>query len=303
MNKLFTPTLVKDEFAVNAGEMASLKFETTVSRGCMLMDNVVLVPQEGVLPLATGTKVLDNSRPALWATRVANTDEGGSNSSATTRGYSTDPTLNYFGVELCPAIPNLNTQFLILTQRGSASTSVTFPVAGRYRLSVWAAQRHDMTGQRNRANCPFEVWLKDAAGGVRTLGRTRVDHDNYLQYVFTFDVADVSSPYALGLQGAQFYSADDPSNNHSVRLDCVDLEYVGDSLSDVELPENLAIDVAENSTLRLDFFGTNTVGSLRVAGRNYTGYVSATDRPELGSALTGPGALYIQPRGTMIIFR
>ncbi|MDO5318330.1 MAG: hypothetical protein Q4G65_06875, partial [bacterium] len=303
VNKLFTPTFVNDEFAVNAGEMVSLKFETTVSRGCMLMDNVVLVPQEGALPLATGTKVLDNSRPALWPTRVANTGEGGSSSGVTTRGYSTEPALNYFGVELCPAIPNLNTQFLILTQRGSASTSVTFPVAGRYRLSVWAAQRHDMTGQRDRANCPFEVWLKDVEGRVRSLGRTRVDHDNYHQYVFTFDVTDVRAPYVLGLQGAQSYSADDPSNNHSVRLDCVDLEFAGDSFSDVELPENLAIDVADGSTLRLDFLGTNTVGSLRVAGKNYAGYVSAADRPDLGNALTGPGTLYILPRGTILIFR
>ncbi|MGN0846166.1 MAG: hypothetical protein ACI4RA_02130, partial [Kiritimatiellia bacterium] len=301
-SKFLTPTLAADSFVVKAGEKVALKFETTVARGCMLMDNVVLVPQgEGIAP---GTKVLANDRPAsaLEWTMENHTDEGGEKSSAAQSSYSTNPANNFWGVETCPAAPT-GSRFLILTQRASASRPVTFPTAGRYRLSVWAAQRHDMTGQPDRGNCPFEVWLKDHAGAVRRLGHTRVDHDEFLQYAFTFDVAEIDRPYTLGLQGVQFYVKGDPSNNHSVRLDCVDLEYLGDRVAEPEIPETLTIDVAAGASLRLDFPGTNTIYALRIAGRGYTGFVSAAERPELGTSLSGPGTLYIRPRGTVMLYR
>ncbi|MGN0852507.1 MAG: hypothetical protein ACI4Q3_03925 [Kiritimatiellia bacterium] len=301
-SKFLTPTFAAEPFAVQAGEKVALKFETTVARGCMLMDNVVLVPQDG--SVAAGTKVLDGERVSTgtW-TLESHQDEGGEKSAASLASYNADPTSNYWGVEFCPAVAAAGSRFLLLTQRGSASRTVEFPVAGRYRLSVWAAQRHDMTGQLNRGNCPFEVWLEDGAGTRRLLGRTRVDHNGFLQHAFTFDVADVANPYTLCLQGAQAYAEGDSSNNHSVRLDCIDLEYVGETVAEVRLPGTLAIDVAEEATLRLDFPGTNAVGRLRIAGRNYSGVVSAATHPELQTWLSGPGALSIPPRATAILFR
>ena len=63
------------------------------------------------------------------------------------------------------------------------------------------------------------------------------------------------------------------------------------------------IDVADGARLQLDFAGTNKVYSLRIGGSSYVGFVSAATYPELFPTLSGPGTLWITPKGTMLIVR
>ena len=65
----------------------------------------------------------------------------------------------------------------------------------------------------------------------------------------------------------------------------------------------LRIAVEEGALLRLDYIGTNRVEEVRIAGRSHVGVVSAAACPELGHALSGAGALFVQPRGTVLLLR
>ncbi|MGN0846197.1 MAG: hypothetical protein ACI4RA_02290, partial [Kiritimatiellia bacterium] len=71
----------------------------------------------------------------------------------------------------------------------------------------------------------------------------------------------------------------------------------------IGLPRALEIEVAEGARLTLDFDGTNEVRQLKIAGRSYLGVVSLAERPELFGTLNGRGALFVRPRGTVLLLR
>lgn len=295
-SKLFVSKTTELEFALATESDVTLEFTPTRKSSVMQLDNVVLV-ETSAGAVAPGTTVAVPECPVNW-TRADNKDEGGASSGSQSWSYSNV----YGGNELCPG-RTATDSYLLLTQRASASCKVTFPSGGRYRLTAWAAERHDLTGQLNRGNNPFEVWVTDGGPDTNCVGTARVDHDNWMEYAFLFDVPD-KGDYTIGLQGCMKYAADDPSNNHSVRLDRVAVAYVGDSVAEtVALPENLTVDVGADAQLRLDFTGTNVIRKLRIGGRVYGGVVSARTRPELARHLSGPGALYIERKGAVLIYR
>ena len=296
-SKLFTPMTTEKEFTLTDESDVTLEFTPTRKSSVMQLDNVVLVGASAGAAVP-GTAVAVPECPAYNWTKVDNKDEGGSSSGSQIWKYDNV----YGGNELCPGRTTTDS-YLLLTQRASASCKVTFPAGGRYRLTVWAAERHDLTGQLNRGNNPFEVWVTDGGPDTNRVGTARVDHDNWMEYAFLFDVPD-KGEYTIGLQGCMKYAVDDPSNNHSVRLDRVAVAYVGDSVAEtVALPENLTVDVGADAQLRLDFTGTNVIRKLRIGGRVYSGVVSAQTRPELAKHLSGPGALYVERKGALIIYR
>ena len=61
-----------------------------------------------------------------------------------------------------------------------------------------------------------------------------------------------------------------------------------------------AIEIADGATLALDYIGTNEVDTVRFAGRSYSGEINAQTCPAF---ITGQGALFVQPKGTLIMFR
>ena len=62
----------------------------------------------------------------------------------------------------------------------------------------------------------------------------------------------------------------------------------------------LDIAVAADAQLRLEFTGTNRIDRLSLGGRSVTGIISAQTHPAF---ITGDGALEIQPKGTILLFR
>ena len=60
------------------------------------------------------------------------------------------------------------------------------------------------------------------------------------------------------------------------------------------------LSLAEGTKLRLDFAGTVELGRLAVGGRGIAGEIDAARYPDL---ISGPGSLYVKPRGTIMIFR
>lgn len=66
------------------------------------------------------------------------------------------------------------------------------------------------------------------------------------------------------------------------------------------LGEDLALDVQGGTRLRLDYIGTNRVGTVRLNGQSAVGLIDATHPSGL---VLGPGALFVQPSGTVILIR
>jgi hypothetical protein len=112
--------------------------------------------------------------------------------------------------------------------------------------------------------------------------------------------------YTFGLQGCNEY----PDNiivppvgfnqkDSNVFIDCVSIKKASDS-DMPELDEELKLDLAAASKLRLDFAGTATIKQLRLGGARVSGLIDASHPSGL---VSGPGCLYIQPRGTVVTFR
>ena len=136
-----------------------------------------------------------------WATEAC-ADEGGTYSAVNKWQYGNQ----YGGYEICPG-RTTDDSYLLVVQRAVAKTPVAFPAAGTYRLSFWAAERHDMTGQAHRGKNPLEAWLVDARGVTNRIGWTKVENDHWVESAFLFEVPEAGT-YTLGIQGMTRFAAD-----------------------------------------------------------------------------------------------
>jgi len=82
-------------------------------------------------------------------------------------------------------------------------------------------------------------------------------------------------------------------------LDTVSVKAI-DEAEMPDIPETLKLDVATGAKLHLDFAGTGTVQRVRLGSAPHSGILSAETYPDF---ITGPGCLYVEPRGAVLIFR
>ncbi len=206
----------------------------------------------------------------------------------------------YFGMDAieganCVRIVNDDTVF----------QSVSIPSAGLYRLSanlVSRWQSNDPNANLPYGRNPMAFYMaKD--GVTNWLGRTdAIALTNFNEYAFLAHVSE-AGVYDVGLKGQVVWGgADSATVDRTTLVDAVQL-YRIETEAPLELPADLEIDLASDARLSLDFEGTNEIRRLAIGGRGRVGVVSAADCPELSSVLSGPGAFFIRPRGTMLILR
>lgn len=186
----------------------------------------------------------------------------------------------------------------------TVAQTVTFPTGGLYRLSANFESR-STPGSLSFGNGLNPVAFFCARGGVTNwLGVTdTVAMTNFHEYACLVRIPEAGGVYDVGFQGRSVWGGEGtPTVDRTTLVDGAQL-YRVETARPLDLPEALEIDVAAGAQLTLDFDGTNTVRSLRLAGRSLVGYVSLADRPELLGALNGRGTLFIRPRGTVLILR
>ena len=186
----------------------------------------------------------------------------------------------------------------------TVAQTVTFPTGGLYRLSANFESR-STPGSLSFGNGQNPVAFFCARGGVTNwLGVTdTVAMTNFHEYACLVRIPEAGGVYDVGFQGRSVWGGEGtPPVDRTTLVDGAQL-YRVETARPLDLPEALEIDVAAGAQLTLDFDGTNTVRSLRLAGRSLVGYVSLADRPELLGALNGRGTLFIRPRGTVLILR
>ena len=197
-----------------------------------------------------------------------------------------------------------------IRNRASIWRTVAFPEAGTYRLSVASIGRfyryNDMhlsdPGILARySGNGFDAWV--AKGGVtNVIGRFGVDdRERFVTHRFMFELPE-GGDWEVGFSGlkrseqklgtATYYS------NGGV-LDGLVIEKVTAGAVP-QIPASVEINVADGAKLALDYIGTNTAYTVRYAGRSVTGDINAETCPDF---VTGVGSLFVQPKGTMILFR
>lgn len=190
--------------------------------------------------------------------------------------------------------------------RATLARTVTFPEAGTYRLSVAAIDRfYRYNGKPEELNLyggqEFRAWY--ARGGVTNeIGRFAPDtRERWVRHAFLFEVPEAGEG-VIGFSGlkeseqkiagsTQYFSC-------GGLLDGIVVEKVTRAAASA-LPKDLDIDVDEGASLALDVPVTNEVRTVRYAGRSHAGVLDAATCP----FITGPGALFVRPRGTLLLVR
>lgn len=190
--------------------------------------------------------------------------------------------------------------------RATLARTVTFPEAGTYRLSVAAIDRfYRYNGRPEELNLfggqEFRAWY--ARGGVTNeIGRFAPDtRERWVRHAFLFEVPEAGEG-VIGFSGlkesAQKIAGSTRYFSCGGLLDGIVVEKVARAAASA-LPKGLDIDVDEGASLALDAPVTNEVRTVRYAGRFHAGVLDAATCP----FITGPGALFARPRGTLLLVR
>ena len=188
--------------------------------------------------------------------------------------------------------------------------TVAFPTAGTYRLSVASIGRFyrynnlhltDPGVLTRYSGNAFNVWV--AKGGVtNVIGTFGVDdRERFVTHRFLFELPE-GGDWEVGFSGLKQseHKIAGNSNWHSNGgvLDGLVIEQATPK-SMPTLPK-AAIEITDGAKIALDYLGTNAVDTVRYAGKSYSGEINATTCPAF---VTGQGTLFVQPKGTMIMFR
>lgn len=190
--------------------------------------------------------------------------------------------------------------------RATLARTVTFPEAGTYRLSVAAIDRfYRYNGRPEELNLfggqEFRAWY--AHGGVTNeIGRFAPDtRERWVRHAFLFEVPEAGEG-VIGFSGlkesAQKIAGSTRYFSCGGLLDGIVVEKVARAAAPT-LPKDLDIDVDEGASLARDAPVTNEVRTVRYAGRFHAGVLDAATCP----FITGPGALFARPRGTLLLVR
>ena len=193
--------------------------------------------------------------------------------------------------------PPDGTYAALVTQDGTVSRTVNFPSAGLYRLSCMARCRADLEygGGQYGGYWRHQMHVELEKGDVtREIGAYQANSSNFVHYAWNFRVQDPGE-HTLRFRGV----AETAKGCRMSFVDTVSVKAIG-AAEMPDIPESLTVDVTSGSKLHLDFDGMGTVGKVRLGGASRSGVISSERFPDF---VTGPGCLYVEPRGAVLIFR
>lgn len=184
------------------------------------------------------------------------------------------------------------------------STSIELKEGELYRLAANMTTRCNPQGPINFGSGENPVAPFVALGSYTNwIGCTdTIKTTNFNEYAFQFRVPETGN-YTIGFKGQSHWSGTGtPMVDRTALIDAVTVCKITTG-GTIDLPENLDLDLAKGTQLRLDFDGTKKIDRLRINGRRYTGLVSLETHPELLPYLAGRGALEVRKYGLTLIVR
>lgn len=192
--------------------------------------------------------------------------------------------------------------YLLLVGDDEARQVVNLPEAGRYRLAFNVHQRgkSDIATRRDKNMlfvCVLPGNLTDMSSPAVTnmAVDVRLGTTAFMRHEYDFMVAYPGS-YTLAFCGL----ASEGAENQSICLDGVSLRQAPGETTTTPLPETLNLEIAAGAKAYLGFSGTNIVESVRLDGAVSGNIISADNYP---GYIEGPGALFVKPKGTIVIFK
>ena len=280
----------------NAGDTVTLTMTSTQRRNGMLLDNFVLVPVQPDEELVSNGSF--TSSGGTWVYEAV----GRTGSDADPAGRISAGRFNQSGNEYNYGSDRYDDNyFLSLIDTGRASQTVDIPAPGRYCLRFYSRMRihgsFPNEPYRYGKNTLHVYLAKD--GVTNSLAKILCDTTNFVGQCIRFDVPAAASDWSLGFEGMNVPTAS--YRDKCIFVDGVSLKRCTDEPSSaMPIPKTLAVSVAADAKLRLDFSGTNEVSVLSLGGQRVTGFISSATHPDY---ITGSGVLEIKPRGTVVLFR
>ena len=176
--------------------------------------------------------------------------------------------------------------------------NIVFDRAGVYRLKFAANGRNQIDYSGNA----LRVWLV-AEGSSKTnvvCETASIYTHEFSQFEYMFRIVEPGT-YKFGVQGVNGLDGRQvgkKANDATCHVDDISVRYVGDwTFAAAEKGPELVL--SDDAALRLDFTGTNVVQSLKIGTKKFHGVVDASS----DARIAGVGALYVPPRGVVLIFR
>ena len=263
-----------------------------------ILDNLVLVREAAENLFADGGfEALDNQgKLKNWTVAMTTKPTGVNGSSTIAFGSYFE---QFFGFGKCEGARCLN-----LVNDDAIYQSVTFATGGLYRVSANFASRCNPDGIVFWlwGNNPVSVYFA-RNGETNWVGTTdNAATTNFNEYAYYVQVPDEGGTWDVGFRGTSAWDGGEKSIDRTMLVDAAML-YRVETEASIDLPKELEITVAKGAKLALDFDGTCEVSRLRIGGRAYSGEVSVGKHSELDGVLVGRGALFVKPRGSVMIIR
>lgn len=180
--------------------------------------------------------------------------------------------------------------------------TVNFPTGGLYRFSANFEGR-GLDGSFGNGLNPVAFYV--ARNGVTNwLGCTdRIALTNFHEYAQIVRIPEAGGTYDVGFKGRVVSGMTIATKQDRTTLADGAQLYRIETARPLDLPANLELDLAAGTQLKLDFDGTNEIARLVLNGVSRVGVVSLAERSDLLGTLSGRGALFIRPKGTVILYR
>jgi hypothetical protein len=193
---------------------------------------------------------------------------------------------------------------LMLVDYAGAYQDIDVPRPGRYRLRYHTRGRDDATAvvlYYSRRNEGRVKWIDGTVTNL--LSTTGTLGTNFTAQTVYLDVPEAGT-YRLAFETSAFdvTPGERRFRSQHVFFDGISLCYDGPIAprASFDLPEKLSVTVAEGARLVLDYAGTNLVDRVSLGGHSVVGVIDAVSHPHY---VTGPGALQVIGKGTILVLR
>ncbi|MCQ2391294.1 MAG: hypothetical protein MJ240_07705 [Kiritimatiellae bacterium] len=293
-SELLSEKIWSDSFTVDGQTPVTLRLSLASSAGAVILDDFDLisdVPDTELLAETACETTWTKLNPA--AASLGNEAAYAGNLRSYTGTVGSWPYGHYWGYNR-----HSGNSYLFICENGGVQQNVTIPKAGTYRLVYHERSRKD---KGNGAN-PVQAWIRNAAGTYTNFisRSTRYFATNYVEYAYHFQLP-AAGAYVLAFQGTGYDWQNKAKEDLESLVDGVSLQYVRDPLNETPtMPADLAVEVANEAVLNLNFPGTLKLRRLHLNGEPVCGHVDAATHPKF---ITGMGSLEVPPAGTLILFR